>query len=103
MDILLYEMSAQQGDAQPATIYNTLPKATPAGAGDTHYRVRHDRVDKNGKVTLRVNGRLHHIGIGRIHARTHIILLVDDLHVPVIDATTGELLRDLTINPTRDY
>ncbi len=44
-----------------------------------------------------------HIGIGRTHARTHVILLVDDLHVRVIDATTGELLRDLTIDTTRDY
>ena len=34
-----------------------------------------------GAVTLRVNGRLHHIGIGRTHARTPVILLVQDLHV----------------------
>jgi transposase len=27
----------------------------------------------------RYNGRLHHIGIGRTHARTHVIMLVDDL------------------------
>jgi hypothetical protein len=54
-------------------------------------------------VTLRVNGRLHHIGIGRTHARTHVILLVQDLQVRVVDAATGELLRELTIDPTRDY
>jgi hypothetical protein len=30
-------------------------------------------------------------------------MLVQDLHVRVIDAATGELLRDLTIDPTRDY
>lgn len=89
--------------ATPATIYNARPKATPTGRDDTHYRVRHDRVDDAGTVTLRVNGRLHHIGIGRTHARTHIILLVDDLHVRVVHATTGELLRQLTIDPTRDY
>lgn len=90
--------------ATPATIYTTRPKATPTDhARDTHYRVRHDRVDDAGSVTLRVNGRLHHIGIGRIHARTHIIVLIDDLHTRVIHATTGELLRDLTIDPTRDY
>ncbi len=89
--------------ATPATIYNTRPKATPTGRDDSHYRVRHDRVDEVGTVTLRVNGRLHHIGIGRTHARTRIILLVDDLHVRVVHAATGELLRDLTIDPTRDY
>ncbi|MEU0564841.1 hypothetical protein ABZ297_05495 [Nonomuraea sp. NPDC005983] len=54
-------------------------------------------------VTLRLDGRLHHIGIGRTHARTHVILLVDDLHVRVVNAVTGELLRELTIDPTRNY
>ena len=54
-------------------------------------------------MTLRVNGRLHHIGVGRIHARTHVIILAHDLHARVVNATTGELLRELTIDPTRDY
>jgi len=89
--------------ATPATIYNARPKATPAGRDDTHVRVRRDQIDTSGVVTLRVNGRLHHIGIGRTHARTHVILLVDDLHVRVVDAATGELLRDLTIDTSRDY
>jgi transposase InsO family protein len=90
--------------ATPATIYTARPKATPASrAGDTHHRVRRDRVDNGGTVTLRVNGRLHHIGIGRTHARTHVIVLADDLHIRVVHAATGELLRDLTIDPTRDY
>ncbi|WP_310741827.1 integrase core domain-containing protein [Microbispora sp. H13382] len=91
--------------ATPAAAYNTRPKAQLAGSrdGDTHTRVRHDRVDHTGVVTLRIGGRLHHIGIGRTHARTHVILLVDDLHVRVVNATTGELLRELIIDPTRDY
>lgn len=91
--------------ATPATAYTTRPKATPGTdrAGDTHDRVRFDRIDNVGTVTLRVNGRLHHIGIGRTHARTHVILLVHDLDVRVIDAATGELLRELTIDPDRDY
>jgi len=91
------------GRATPATIYNTRPKATPTAATQPHQRVRHDRVDGAGTVTLRVNGRLHHIGIGRTHTRTPVILLVNDLHVRVVHASTGELLRDLTIDPTRDY
>ena len=89
--------------ATPATIYTARPKATPTGDADTHYRVRRDRIDDSGSVTLRHNGRLHHIGIGRTHARTHVILLVDDLHVRVVDAATGELLRELKIDPSRDY
>jgi transposase InsO family protein len=89
--------------ATPATIYNARPKAAPSGRDDTHTRVRRDQIDTSGVVTLRVNGRLHHIGIGRTHARTHVILLIDDLHVRVVDAATGELLRDLTIDTNRDY
>jgi transposase InsO family protein len=91
--------------ATPATIYRSLPKATPTTdrATDSHDRVRHDKIDKAGSVTLRVAGRLRHIGVGRTHARTDVILLVQDLHVSVINAATGEILRDLTIDPRRDY
>jgi transposase InsO family protein len=91
--------------ATPAAVYNHLPKALPATSrdADTHTRIRHDRIDDSGAVTLRYNGRLHHIGIGRTHTRTHVIMLIDDLHVRVVNAATGELLRELTIDPTRDY
>jgi transposase InsO family protein len=91
--------------ATPATVYNTMPKATPGPSrdADTHDRIRHDIVDKSGTVTLRVAGNLRHIGIGRTHTRTHVILLVHDLQVRVINATTGELLRELTIDLNRDY
>jgi hypothetical protein len=54
-------------------------------------------------VSLRHSGRLHHIGVGRTHARTHVILLVQDLHIRIIDAATGELLRSLTLDPGRNY
>ncbi|MCU1655678.1 MAG: Integrase catalytic region [Pseudonocardiales bacterium] len=80
-------------------------QATPGASrdNDTHDRVRHDKIDGGGAVTLRVNGRLHHIGIGRTHARTPVILLVQDLDVRIVNAATGELLRELTIDPRRDY
>ncbi|HEU0213572.1 MAG TPA: IS481 family transposase [Jiangellaceae bacterium] len=91
--------------ATPATVYNTMPKAVPGPStdADTHDRIRHDIVDKSGTVTLRVAGKLRHIGIGRTHTRTHVILLVQDLQVRVINAITGELLRKLTIDLNRDY
>jgi hypothetical protein len=84
---------------------NALPKALPATSRDhdTHTRVRHDRVDPSGVVTLPVAGRLHHVGVGRTHARTLVVMLVDDLQVRIVNAATGELLRDLTIDPSRDY
>jgi len=91
--------------AVPASLYHALPKAVASTnrTTDTHDRVRKDRIDTTGAVTLRLNGRLHHIGIGRTHARTHVLLLIQDLHVRVIAAATGELLRELTIDPSRDY
>jgi transposase InsO family protein len=91
--------------ATPATAYQARPKATPGAnrTGDTHDRIRHDRIDDSGCVTLRHNGRLHHIGIGRTHARTHVILLVQDLQIRIVDAATGELLRELILDPRRDY
>jgi transposase InsO family protein len=91
--------------ATPAARYQALPKALPSGSRDpdAHNRVRHDRIDDSGVITLRHNGRLHHIGIGRTHARTHVIVLVQDLDIRVVAAATGELLRELTLDPTRDY
>jgi transposase InsO family protein len=88
----------------PATAYAARPKATPGNrSADTHHRVRTDRLDANGTVTLRHAGKLYHIGIGRTYARTHVLLLVQDLHIRVIHAATGELLRELELDPTRSY
>lgn len=41
--------------------------------------------------------------MGRTHARTRILLLIHDLNIRIIHATTGQLLRELILNPTRDY
>jgi len=91
--------------ATPATAYAARPKAAPgtSRAHDTHDRVRHDKIDKAGCVTLRVNGRLHHIGVGRTLTGTDVLLLVQDLHIRVIHAATGELLRELILDPRKDY
>ena len=90
--------------ATPATAYAARPKAAPGDrTADTHDRARTDRVDTDGKLTLRVSGKLHHIGIGREHARTPVLMLIQDLHVRVINAATGELIRELTIDPDKNY
>lgn len=88
----------------PAVAYAARPKATPAGSDvGEHNRVRRDTVDSNGKLTLRHNGKLHHIGIGRTLARTPILMLIQDLDIHIIHATTGEIIRELTLDPTKDY
>jgi transposase InsO family protein len=90
--------------ATPATAYAARPKAAPGtGTPASHDRVRADRVDADGKLTLRHGGRLYHIGIGRTHARTRVLMLVQDLHIRIINAATGELIRELTLDPDRNY
>lgn len=91
--------------ATPSARYDTMPKAVPGESrdADTHHRVRHDTIDKAGLVTIRTGGKLHHIGIGRTYARTCVILLIQDLNIRVVNAITGELLRELTLDVTRDY
>ena len=90
--------------ATPQAAFHARPKATPTGQPITtgHYRIRQDRIDDTGVITLRHNSRLHHLGIGRAHAGTHVLVLVHDLNIRVL-THEGELLRELTLDPTRDY
>lgn len=88
----------------PLAAWLSRPKATPAGSqAGTHYRIRHDVIDGTGTVSLRHAGKMFHIGIGRTLATTRVILLIEDLHIRVIHARTGALIRQLTLDPTRDY
>jgi transposase InsO family protein len=86
----------------PADLYCARAKASPEHNHGGHFRVRDDTTDAGGKVTLRRGGRLHHICLGAEHARTHVRLLVHDLDVTVIDRDTGEIVRELTIDPDKD-
>jgi transposase InsO family protein len=87
----------------PLQAYSARLKARPpAPDPDTHYRVRNDTVDAHGKVSLRHNSRLHHIGIGRAHKGQPVKLLIADQHIRII-TTDGELIRELTLDPSRDY
>jgi transposase InsO family protein len=88
----------------PAAAYATRPKAAPGNRdADTHDRVRTDKIWAVGTVTLRHAGKLHHIGVGRAHAGTEVLILTQDLHIRIISKATGELLRELTLDPSRDY
>jgi transposase InsO family protein len=88
----------------PRHAYHHRPKAAATGTPliDGHYRVRHDKIDYDGKLTLRYNSRLHHIGLGRRHAGTPVLLLVHDRHIRIL-TTSGQLLRDFQLDPSRDY
>jgi hypothetical protein len=67
-----------------------------------HYRVRHDKVDDAGSLTVRYQSKLFHIGMGRRFKGQSVSLLIADDDIRVLD-TEGVLLRSLTLDPTRNY
>jgi Phage integrase family len=78
-------------------------KAKPAGSSAaTYFRVRQDKVDKPGKVSLRYDSRLYKIGLGRAHKGRAIKLPIADENIRVIDLQ-DELIRELTLDPSRCY
>ncbi|HEX9694513.1 MAG TPA: integrase core domain-containing protein [Actinomycetota bacterium] len=93
------------GRRTPRAAFEARDKARPSGPKirvGAGVRVRKDRIDKNGKVTLRHRTRLHHIGVGHAHKGKRVIMLIDGLDVRVL-SEDGQLLRDLTLDPTRNY
>jgi len=87
----------------PLVAFNARLKAHPIGATpEAHFRVRHDHVDQTGTVTLRYLSRLHHIGVGRAHRGESVHLLVANKDVRIL-ADDGSLIRQLTLDPSRDY
>ena len=88
----------------PLQAFDTRPKAFPTGhLIPPHYRVRHDRIDAAGVITIRYNSRLHHIGLSKHRTDTTVTVLIDDLDIRVLDRNTGTLIRKLILDPTRDY
>ena len=89
----------------PGQAYRATPKALPATNGHTprHYRIRYDRLDTKGRMTMRRAGRMHHLGIGIEHARKRVLAFADDHQVTVADLTTGEVLSRHQIEPTKTY
>jgi transposase InsO family protein len=91
--------------ATPRHAFDARAKAGPAHAPlriPDGVRVRTDRVSKAGNVTIRYRTKLHHIGLGVAHVGKDVLLLVDGLDIRVI-TRHGELLRRLTLDPSKDY
>jgi transposase InsO family protein len=94
-----------RGRMTPRAAFEARDKARPSGPRiriGAGMRVRRDRIDTTGKVTLRYRTRLHHIGVGRAHAGKRVIMLIDGLDVRVL-SEDGELLRHLSLDPARTY
>lgn len=91
------------GRRTPREVYDAKLKARPAAAPETHFRVRYDKVDGHGSLTLRYASRLHHIGMGARYKNRAVVMLIADRDIRVVTAEDGELLRHLTLDPKRDY
>jgi transposase InsO family protein len=92
------------GRRTPEQAYAARPKARPTGPRISHhYRVRRDRIDNTGVITIRYDSRLRHIGIGRTHHGKRVIALIADRYIRIVDAENGHLLRELTLDPNHDY
>jgi hypothetical protein len=89
----------------PAVAYAATPKARLATTiGDPgHYRLRHDRTDKHGKMSFRRAGRMHHLGVGASNSQRRVLAIADHTSVTVIDLLTGEVLSTHAIDPNRSY
>jgi transposase InsO family protein len=91
------------GARAPLVAFSARLRAHPAPSQPpTHFRVRTDRTDLKGTVTLRYLSRLRHIPLGAAHRQRPVTLLVAGRHVRVV-AEDGSLLRELTLDPSRDY
>ena len=64
--------------------------------------MRTDKVN-NGMITLRHGGTLYSTGIGRSHNGKPVKALIHGLNIPISDATTGAILRHLTLETTHRY
>jgi hypothetical protein len=83
--------------------YEAREKALPTpSAHRPHYRVRHDMVDAEGKVSLRYKGKMLHLNVGYRHRRQRILLHVIDEHVRVL-TEDYKLIGEATLDPTQSY
>lgn len=88
----------------PQRAYESTIKATPKQAKEKeHYRVRNDRIDQFGKLSLRRAGKMHHLGVGIHHSHKVVIMIVDHFKVSVVEKKTGEVISQHEIDPSRSY
>lgn len=91
------------GGRTPAFAYQLIPKATPTSPENPElWRVRYDTIDHSGKVSLRHGNKMTHLGYGRAHARTEVIILIHGLDATTI-THTGEVIAEHLLNPTKSY
>jgi hypothetical protein len=88
----------------PPEILVGRPKARPFKPGVLveGYRIRHYKVDATGNVSLRYRGLLFNLGIGRAYRGRRVVMMLAGRQVRILDEEY-QLIRELTIDPTKKY
>ena len=88
----------------PAFAYQLIPKAQPITNTNTPiHKVRYDRIDDTGKISLRWAGAMRHLAAGRAYKGLNIICLIHNDHAQIINPETGQTIAEFTLDPNRGY
>lgn len=88
----------------PPQAYNRLPKAQPLDIPiGTDNRLRRDKVDNDGKVTLRWAGNMRKLYVGRKHRTKEIMLICINNDITAINPHTGEIWGRYHLDKTKKY
>jgi transposase InsO family protein len=92
------------GRRTPTEAWNAKGRARPSGPKiDTAgYRVLRAKVDRWGRITIRRQAKLHHVGIGNRFAGARVMVLIAGRRVKVL-LPDGTPVRNFTLDPNRDY
>jgi transposase InsO family protein len=91
------------GQRTPLVAFNARLKARPALIDTpTQFRVRLDKIDRSGRVTVRYLSVLRHIYVGRKYTGERIRLLIAGTELRII-RENGELLGEVTLDASRNY
>jgi len=91
------------GQRTPLVAFNARLKARPALIETpTQFRVRLDKIDRSGRVTVRYLSVLRHIYVGRKYTGERIRLLIAGTELRVI-RENGQLLGEVTLDASRNY
>lgn len=88
----------------PPQAYNRLPKAQPLDIPiGTDNRLRRDKVDNDGKVTLRWAGNMRKLYVGRKHRTKEIMLICINNDITAINPHTSEIWGRYHLDKTKKY
>lgn len=91
------------GRNTPHQAYIALPKAGPQPLVTDDHRIRNDKVDPAGRITLRFAGEMRYLGIGRAHAGTRTLTVITGTRAMTSNADTGEVIAEHHIDTGRRY